>query len=259
MLQSHSDFRFLDEMSMCMSMPTKPTTPVPTPSPTPKPTPCPLTDGTTFTFDSYIYESDLIYDDTYVHHQFSITVKCDCHGKAVNGGTVGPVSKVNLLESDPVDGPFINVINQKDLQVDWEGSALEGDAPGWSIAATGAGLCFTPAVKAGVCILVAGLAAEVFDDEVLWGYRRSATFKCMESGDSWTVEMTENGDPLQETFETNESEFYTDFTSSSSAAAGIVSHEQQERGSPSSGDTAALPFASIILMLVGVVAQMYQE
>lgn len=104
--------------------------------------------------------------------------------------------------------------------MDWEGSALEEDAPGWSIVATGGGLCFTPAVKAGVCFVVAGLATEVFDDEILWGYRRSASFKCMKAGDTWEVEMKETGPPLKETFKTNDSEFYTDFTSMSAADVG---------------------------------------
>jgi hypothetical protein len=132
-------------------------------------TSCELTKGTTLTFDSYVKEKDLIFDDIYVHQQFRITVKCDCNGKAVNGGTVGPTTQVNLVDDTPVDGPIVQVINNKDLQVDWEGSALEEDAPGWSIVATGGGLCFTPAVKAGVCLVVAGLATEVFDDEILWG------------------------------------------------------------------------------------------
>lgn len=173
------------------------------------------------------------------------------------GGTVGPITLVNLVEEAPVDGPIVQVINNKDLQVDWEGSALEGDAPGWSISATGAGLCFTPAAKVGVCLLIAGLATEVFDDEVLLGYRRSATFKCNESGDSWEVEMKENGSPFEETFKTNESEFYTEYSSSSAAAAGIQEHFANvvpEKSIASSGDVTGLSIALLVLAAGGVIA-----
>lgn len=73
-----------------------------------------------------------------------------------------------LVDQSEVNGPFVFPINNKDLQVDWEGGSVEEDVPGWSIAATGAGLYFTPAVEVGVCILVARLAAELFDDKILW-------------------------------------------------------------------------------------------
>jgi len=222
---------------------------------TASPTTCELTEGTTFNFDSYIKESDLIFDDIYVHQKFSITVKCDCDGKAVNGGSVGPTTEVNLVDQAEVDGPIIQVVNNKDLQVDWEGGAVEEDAPGWSIAATGGGLCFTPAVKAGVCLVVAGLAAEVFDDEILWGYRRSASFKCVEAGDSWSVQMKETGPPLKQSFKTNESEFYTDFGSSSAAAAGIASSHEQvsdvSKGITSSGSLAAASIGIVVMAVSG--------
>ena len=217
----HEYLHFLHN-NMSMSMPS------PAPSPTPAPTMCDLTDGKSYTFDSYIKESDLIFDDTYVHHMFSMTVKCDCSGKAVNGGSVGPTSEVNLVDQSVVAGPIVQVVNNKDLQVDWEGSALEEDAPGWTIVVTGGGLCFTPAAEVGICLVVAGLATEVFDDEILWGYCQSISFKCIKDGDSWKVQMMEMGLPLQETFKTNESEFYTEFMSTSSAiASGIVPFREQ--------------------------------
>lgn len=61
-------------------MPTPPPTTPPPPTAA-APTSCELTKGTTFTFDSYVKEKDLIFDDIYVHQQFRITVKCDCNGK----------------------------------------------------------------------------------------------------------------------------------------------------------------------------------
>lgn len=188
-----------------------PSTVEPTVAPTMAPTSNELTAGTSFTFNSYVKESDLFFDDTYVHQTFSITVKCDREGKAVNGGTTGPTTVVNEVDSAEVDGPWVNVINNKELQVDWEGGAVEEDAPGWTITATGAGLCFTPAAKVGVCLVVAGLATEVFDDEILWGYRRSVTFSCVPDGNSWKVEMVEAARPVTEAFKTNDSEFYTEY------------------------------------------------
>ncbi len=83
---------------------------------------------------------------------------------------MGPFSVVERFDQSKTAGPDVRVINNKDLQVDWEGGAIADDEPGWTIAATGLRLCFTPAIKAGVCITVAGLLIEVFDTEVLWAY-----------------------------------------------------------------------------------------
>jgi hypothetical protein len=98
-----------------LSMTNSPTASPTSPSPSAAPTPCKLTAGTTFTFNSYIMEEDLIYDDIYVHHQFSITVKYDCQGKAVNGGSVGPATVINLIDQSTTAGPIINTINKKGI------------------------------------------------------------------------------------------------------------------------------------------------
>jgi hypothetical protein len=111
------------------------------------------------------------------------------------------------------------------LQVDWEGGAVEEDAPGWTITATGAGLCFTPAAKLGICLVVTGLATEIFDDEILWGYRRSAKFTCIQSGDTWEVKMMEQ--KRIETFVTNDSEWFTKFDSTSAAPASAIASNRE--------------------------------
>ncbi len=119
---------------------------------------------------------------------------------------MGPLSIVESFDQSKTDGPYVRVINNKDLQVDWEGAAIADDEDGWTIAATGLGLCFTPAIKAGVCITVAGLATEVFDTEVFWAYRRSAVFRCEKDENSWKVKMSE-----QERFEKYEDNDWFDF------------------------------------------------
>jgi hypothetical protein len=95
-LFSFSPFRASRELGAFLSadwsqsMTSSPTASSTSSSPSAAPTPCELTDGTNFTFNSYIKEDDVIFDDIYVHHQFIITAKCECQGKSVNGGSSGP-------------------------------------------------------------------------------------------------------------------------------------------------------------------------
>lgn len=213
----------------------------PTDSPTDVPTTtCERTEGNTFTFDQYIRDNVLL-DDILVHQQFIITAKCDCNGKAVDGGTVGPTTLVNLVDEAGVDGPFLQVANDKELQVDWEGGALEeADTPGWTIVATGAGLCFTPVAEADICIAIEDINTEISDTDILWGYRRSVLFKCVEFGDSWEVKMKSNSPGYFQSFgkSSDYANYGTDFSFMSTAT---TSPTDSPTDSPTGGGPTPAP------------------
>ena len=182
--------------------------------------------ATTWTFHSYIKDYDWFSaDDIVVHHKFSIDVWCTQDGVAVNGGTVGPTVEVNETDQSAVNGPIVLQINQKDLQVDWTGMAIEGDMPGWTVgAATGTGLGFIffgpspeDLIFAGIGGLIGGIV-ELWDDEIVWSYRRSVVFSCtcVDNDDdtyTYTVDMKEDPRPVKEEYKDNDwFDFYTEYT-----------------------------------------------